>query len=340
MTRILAPNRRTFIKGTAAAGAAATFAAPWIAKGAAKKTIKLATLAPDTSTWMKAFKSMARQVEEETEGALDFKFYGGGVLGDESAMIRKVRTGQIDGAAVTNVGLGEINRQVLMLQLPLMFKNYKQLDYVRDKMSPKFEKMLLDEGFVLGAWGDVGFIYIFSNTPVKVVDDLKKVKMWVWSMDPTIKKVADVIGVNGVELGVPDVLPSLQTGMIDAFTNSPYGAIALQWYTKAKYVTNLRISMGIGASVLSAKTWESLSDDERAVVEKATDETQGKLLKAIRRSNQKAVKTLQDKGLQVVEPDNFLEWANTAVQVRNELTGKMFDKALVDEMLRYVKQSG
>lgn len=340
MTRIAKPNRRTFIKGTAAATTAVGLGAPLIAKGAAKKTIKLATLAPDDSTWMKAFKSLARQVEKETDGALDFKFYGGGVLGDESAMIRKVRTGQIDGAAVTNVGLGEINKQVLMLQLPLMFKNYKQLDYVRDKMSPTFEKMLLDEGFVLGAWGDVGFVYIFSNTPVKTVADLKKVKMWVWSMDPTIKKVAEVIGVNGVELGVPDVLPSLQTGMIDAFTNSPYGAIALQWYTKAQFVTNLRISMGIGASVLSAKTWESFTDDERRIVEKATQETQGKLLKAIRRSNQKAVQTLQDKGIQVVEPDNFLEWANTAVQVRNELTGKLFDKALVDQMLAYVKEAG
>lgn len=341
MTRIkpVRTNRRTFIKATAAAGAATTLGAPLIAKGAAKFEIKMATLAPEKSTWMKAFNALAAQIRSETDGAVKFRMFPGGSLGDEGVMIRKIRTGQIDGAAVTNVGLGSISKQVLMLQLPLLFKNYKQLDHVRDKMSPTFESMLEKEGFKLGAWGDVGFIYIFSNTPVKTVSDIKKTKMWVWSMDPTIKKVADVVGVNGVELDLPDVLPSLQTGMIDSFTNSPYGAIALQWYTKAKYVTNLRLSMGIGASVLSMKTWEKMDSDIRDVITKATADTQTKLLKAIRRSNKKAVSTLQEKGIQVVEPENFLEWANTGVAVRNELTKSVFDKSLVDKMLQHVKEA-
>jgi TRAP-type transport system periplasmic protein len=333
------PSRRTFLRSSAAVGAAATFGAPLIARADAKFEIKMATLAPENSTWMKAFKALALEIKEKTDGAVKFRFYAGGVLGDEGVMIRKIRTGQIDGAAVTNVGLGTINKQLLMLQLPLLFKNYNQLDRVRDKMSPTFASLLEKEGFTIGAWGDVGFIYIFSNTPIKVVSDIKKTKMWVWSMDPTIKKVAEVVGVNGVELDLPDVLPSLQTGMIDAFTNSPYGAIALQWYTKAQYVTNLRMSMGIGASVLSMKTWESLDDDIRAIMTEATASTQKKLLGAIRKSNQKAVTTLQEKGLQVVEPENFLEWANTAVAVRNELTKSTFDPALVDQMLEYIKSA-
>ena len=333
-------TRRTFIKTTAATGAAAAFGAPWIAKGAPAVTLRIGTLAPQGSRWHKAFESTAREVKRETSGAVDIKIYAGGTMGDEAAMVRKMRIGQLDGAAVTSVGLGDINKQLLMLQLPLLFKNYKQLDHVRSKMSDKFEKLLSDEGFRLGSWGDVGFIYLFSNSPVKVPSDIKGTKMWVWDSDPVSKKVMEVVGVNAVPLGVPDVLPSLQTGVIDAFTNSPYGAIALQWYTKARYVTNLRLSMGVGASVITEKAWGGIPDDARAVIDRVTQATHDKLLKAIRNDNNKAVQALVDKGLQVVEPDDILGWASAAVKVRNELvSGKVFDPNLVNEMLDHLKRA-
>jgi TRAP-type transport system periplasmic protein len=335
----MSATRRTFIKSTAATGAAVAFGAPWIAKGAAAVTLRIGTLAPQGSRWHKAFESTAREVKRETGGAIDMKIYAGGTMGDEAAMVRKMRIGQLDGAAVTSVGLGDINKQLLMLQLPLLFKSYKQLDYVRDKMSGKFEKLLSDEGFRLGSWGDVGFIYLFSNTPVKVPSDIKGTKMWVWDSDPISKKVMEVTGVNAVPLGVPDVLPSLQTGVIDAFTNSPYGAIALQWYTKARYVTNLRLSMGVGASVITEKSWNKIPDDARKAMEKVTQATHHKLLKSIRSDNDKAVKALVDKGLQVVEPGDVKGWANAALKVRNELTGKLFDRALVSEMLDHLKKA-
>jgi TRAP-type C4-dicarboxylate transport system substrate-binding protein len=173
MSRILQPSRRTFIKTTSALGATAALGFPLIAKGEPKMKIRIGTLAPQNSRWHKAFKSTARQVKKETDGVIDIKIYAGGTMGDEAAMVRKMRTGQLDGAAVTSVGLGDINKQLLMLQLPLLFKNYKQLDRVRDAMSAKFEEMLLDAGFVLGEWGDVGFVYFFSNFPVKVPSDIK-----------------------------------------------------------------------------------------------------------------------------------------------------------------------
>jgi TRAP-type transport system periplasmic protein len=332
-------TRRTFIKSTAATGAATILGAPLIAKGAAAVTLRIGTLAPQGSRWHKAFESTAREVKRETDGAVAIKIYAGGTMGDEAAMVRKMRIGQLDGAAVTSVGLGDINKQLLMLQLPLLFKNYKQLDHVRSKMSSKFEKMLADEGFRLGSWGDVGFIYLFSNSPVKVPSDIKGTKMWVWDSDPISKKVMEVVGVNAVPLGVPDVLPSLQTGVIDAFTNSPYGAIALQWYTKARYVTNLRLSMGVGASVITEKAWNGIPDDSRAVIDRVTNATHEKLLKAIRSDNNKAVQALVDKGLQVVEPEDIVGWASAAVKARNELTGKIFDKNLVEEMLALVKKA-
>jgi TRAP-type transport system periplasmic protein len=339
MSMLFRPTRRRFIHTTAAASAAVTIAAPFIAKGASKK-LRIATLAPKGSSWAKAFEKTAREVKDRTNGEVEMKIYDGGVMGDEGAMIRKMRHGQLDGAAVTSVGLGEINKQLLMLQLPLLFKSYEQLDYVRTQMSSTFESMLEAEGFKFGAWGDVGWIFLFSNSPVKVPDDIKSTKMWVWDADPVSKAVMSVAGVNAVPLGVPDVLPSLETGLIDAFTNSPYGSIALQWYTKARYVTNLKLSIGIGGSVLTQKAWQSLSPEAQQVLTDITAENYGALLKRIRSDNKKAMSTLKEKGLEVIEPTDIVKWASVAVSVREKLiSDKVFDAKLVETMLGHLKSA-
>ncbi len=336
MTSIIKPSRRTFLKTGAAATAAAVVGAPWVAKASSKVVLRIATLAPKGSSWDNAFRASAREIKAATNGEVEIKVYAGAVMGDEQQMVRKMRTGQLDGAAITSVGLGEIDPQLLMLQLPLLFKNDKQLDYVRNAMMPTFEKRLADAGFMMGAPGDVGPLYVFSNTPVKVPSDIKATKMWRWDTDPITKKTMEIIGANAVPLGVPDVLPSLQTGLINAFTNSPYGAIALMWYTEVKHVTNLRLAMGIGASVLTLKAWNSLSSDAQAMLKRVTEESHGKLLKRIRKDNDAAVKALVSKGLKVVEPEKFSEWNDVAVRVRKELTGTLFDKALVDEMMGHL----
>lgn len=338
MTRRLA-SRRKFIHTTAAVSAGVIAGAPWIAKAGTIK-LRIATLAPTGSSWAKAFEKSARHIKEKTSGAVEIKTFFGGSMGDEGAMVRKMRHGQLDGAALTSVGLGAINKQLLMLQLPLLFRDYHQLDYVRDKMSSTFETLLEESGFKHGAWGDVGFIYLFSNTPVKVPGDLKSCKPWVWDEDPISKMTMEVAGVNAVELGVPDVWTSLETGMIDAFANSPYGSIALRWYEKARYVTNLKLSVGIGGSVLTQKAWQSLPAEVQTALTEVTKESHAALLERIRSDNKKAMKTLKEKGLTVVEPENFVEWASNAVQVRERLVKNgTLDAKLVETMLGHLKDA-
>lgn len=332
-----APLRRTFLKGSAVATAAIATGFPLIAKGAAEHTLKIATLAPDGSSWHKAFKQVARDVKEQTDGRIALKIYAGGVMGDEPAMVRKMRTGQLDGAAVTNVGLGEINAQLLMLQLPLLFRNNDELDRVRGAMSSKFEGLLDAAGFRLSGWGDVGFTYLFSNSPIKKPADAKATKMWVWASDPVSREVMKVAGINAIPLDLPDVLPSLQTGVIDAFMNSPYGAIALQWYTKAAYITNLKLAVTIGGSVMTTTAWNKLSDADKQIIQDIAHAKHGALLTRIRKDNTKAVDALKDKGMEVIEPEAFAEWKKLADTVRTNLTGSLFDAVLVEEMMSHLK---
>lgn len=332
-------SRRRFIRTTAAASATVAFGAPFIAKGATK-TLRLATLAPEKSSWHLAFEETAREVYARTNGELEIVIYAGGTMGDEAAMVRKMRTGQLDGGAITSVGLSEIDKQLLAPQIPMLFRDEKQLHYVREKMSSTFEGMLDKGGFKLGAWGNVGPIYIFSNTPVKTPDDLKSTKPWVWDTDDVSKAVMKVIGVNAVPLGVPDVLPSLQTGLIDAFTNSPYGAIALQWYSKATYVTNLKLSFGIGGSVLTKTAWEGLDAAHQQVLSDVTKEKYGELITKITKDNKKAIKSLKEAGIQVVEPEDYLKWASVAAQAREKLiTDGTIDRSIVTQMLEHIENA-
>lgn len=324
----------TILVALAAFAAAATFTTDAAAQ--AKHEIKIASLAPKGSSWMKSFEKTNRDIKSATNGEVELKIYGGGVMGDEGAMVRKIRTGQLDGAAVTNVGLGDIAAELLVLQLPLTFKDYKELDYVRDKMTPTFEKILAEKGFVLLHWGDVGFNYVFSNEAVGVPNDIKKTKMWVWDADPISKAVMEVAGVNGVLMGVPDVLPSLQTGVIDAFNNSPYGAVALQWHTKASYVLNLKLAMVIGGLVVSKKTWDAIPANHQEAIMKIAHKNGLDLLTQIRRDNQNAIGTIQKSSIQLTQPGDINAWLTLAKSVEAKLSGTLFPKPLVAEMKKHL----
>lgn len=299
--------------------------------------LKVATLAPADSSWGKAFKRMAREVKKETDGKVEIKLYPNGVMGDEPAMVRKMRTGQLDGAALTNVGLGKIDKQVLALQLPLLFENWDEVDYVRGKMSDTFEEMLSEKGFQLLTWGDVGFSYIFSKKPIKEPSDIQSVKLWVWESDPIMSTVAEVAEVNAVPLELTDVLPSLSTGVINAFTNSPYGAVSLQWYSRADYVTNLKLAVVVGGIVMRQESLEELPEKYQELINELSAKHGKKLLAQIREDNKKAIGTITGAGVEPVKPKKMEKWRKLAEKTREELTGDVFPASLVNEMKKHLE---
>lgn len=305
----------------------------------AKTVLKMASLAPKGSRWAKVISKASKEIKSKTGGEVEVKLFAGGVMGNEAAMVRKMRTGQIQGAVITSIGLGEIDPNMLVLQMPFLFKNHKQLDFVRNKMTPTFDKLMATKGFAILSWGDVGFVYLFSNTPVATVNDVKKTKMWAWDADPITKETLKVTGVNATLLAVPDVLPSLSTGVINGFLNSPYGAIALQWHKHAKYITDMRVAVTVGAIVITDKSLKSLTPEQRKIVKDTYKKAEADLLKQVRADNAASYRSLKKKGLIAVKPQQFPEWMKLAKTVRGNLRGTLFKAALVDEMMGYLKQA-
>jgi TRAP-type C4-dicarboxylate transport system substrate-binding protein len=304
--------------------------------------IKVATLAPKGSAWAKILEDGAKAIAEKTDHRVEIKYFFSGSQGDERDVVRKMKLGQLDGSALTAVGLGLIKGDVRVLELPFLFKTDKELDYVRDKMSSDFEKQFDEAGYVLLAWGDVGWVHLFSNIQLTSKGDLDKTKMWAWTDDPIVRAFFKRLGINGVPLGVPDVLPSLQTGTIDACYGSPYAAVVLQWYSKVKYATGTPISYSIGALVVRKEVFNKFSAEDQKSVKELSRTMGGQLMTRIRADNERAKNTIQKSGITFVPVPAALlaEFEKEGQGVWDELSGgKLYAADLLVKVKKYVAEA-
>lgn len=298
---------------------------------------RIATLAPDGSAWMKILSKGAADVETKTASRVKFKYYTGGVQGDEKDVIRKLKMGGLDGGAFTSVGLSQIEPSIRVLELPMLFASVEEMDYVRKKMWGTFIKRFAKKGYVLFDPGDVGPIHFYSNNPISTQSDLKKAKVWLWGEDVLVKSMFKKIGVNGVPMGVPQVLPALSTGRINACYGSPLAVVALQWYTKIKYVTSMTSSYGVSSTVLKKDVWDKMSPEDLKVVKKSLRSHSNKLRKVVRKDNKRAHKAMIRAGVKEIATPAATEAAFQKVgeQVWKDMVGKLFSQKDLDRVLKY-----
>jgi len=308
--------------------------------GAAEHEIKLAVLAPEGSTWVNLMKEMDKELQTASGGKLAFKIYAGGVSGDEKDVLRKIRIGQIHAAGLTGVGLGEIVPAVRVLELPMLFKNYQEADYVKSKLQKEFETQFDAKGFVLLGWAEGGFVNIFSNKPIKNKADMNGTKWWAWEGDPLVKTMYETLGIVPIPLALPDVLTSLQTNLIDAVYGPPLAVVALQWFTKTKYMTDMNLANSTGALVMSKAEFAKLPPDLQGTLKTVAQKYSGKLIDAIRADNAKSVATLKSNGIQVVEvsPADRAEIEKVSMEVRPKLVGKLYSQDLLNRVQGYLDE--
>ena len=301
------------------------------------ESIKFATLAPKGSTWMNNFEAMGKEIRAKTDGDLRLRIYPNGVQGDELDVIRKMRAGLIHAGAMTATGLGEIQEEVLIFQLPRMFRTYEELDHVRDYLREDLDKAFMDAGYVLLGMGDLGFYYIFSNQPIRTIADLQSpnVKMWARTTDRIGLMFFKNADIATVPREVTQVLGSLYSGHINTLTASPYVTIALQWHDKFKYMTNLPVSVGVGATVMTKEKFDELSPEMQKVVSETADAYQADLIENIRKDNERALEALQKKaGIEVVEfeDDSREAWDVIAAETHKALVGEIYSQAFLDKI--------
>jgi len=297
-------------------------------------TIKFATLAPEGSTWLRVMHDFDKALREDSGGRVGFKLYPGGVAGDEKDVIRKIRLGQYNGGGFTGIGIGEVAKKVRILDAPLLFRNYDEVDFIIQKYEKDFEQALEDGGFVLLSWAEVGFVYVFSDKPMASLEDLKSAKPWMWDGDPIAQAAYRAIGVSPVPLSITDVMSSLQTGMINAVYSSPYALIALQWFTRVGYASTQPLADALGAAIVSKKLFDSLPDDLKAILLSDARKYIGQLTPSSRQDNTKAIETLKGRGMIFIQPTKDLAARSEALgaEARQLLAGKLFSKEFLEEV--------
>jgi len=262
-------------------------------------TIKLGSLAPSGSPWDKGLNRLGAEWEKLSAGGVQLKIYPGGIVGDEADMIRKLRLGQLSAAGMTGIGLSKISPDIIAVQLPMLVRTNAELTYVLDKIKPAFTAELEKHGFKVLIWTFVGWVHFFSKDPVVTPDDLKRQKLFVWAGDPDALQIWKESGFHVVPLTPTDIMPSLQSGMIDAFATTPLTAASFQWFGLAKNMCEMKWGPLIGGIVVSTSTWSKIPPDIATKLEAAAQQIGTDMQADILKSDDAAMGIMKKNGLVV-----------------------------------------
>jgi len=297
-------------------------------------TLKLGTLAPQHSSWDNILQDMG---EKWKAAGVKLQVYPGGQLGDEPDIVTKMRTKQIQVGMVTVVGLAEIDKACEVLSLPMMYKNNAESDYVRSKMQPILEKRLEAKGFKVLNWGEAGWVQFFGKTPILTPDDLKKMKFFIWGDDADMMNIWKSAGFTPIPLSATDILPNLQTGLINCFDTTPVAALSFQWFALAPHMTQLNWCPLIGATIITTDGWNKVPAASRPAILKAAAEA-GKAFKLdIRKNSDKAVDVMKEHGLIVHEitEDQYSQWQKLFESVYPQIADTIVPGDILNEAMKY-----
>ncbi len=267
------------------------------------KTLKIATVAPAGTVWMKEMKAGANAIRERTDGRVKIKFYPGGVMGNDQSVHRKIRIGQLQGGAFTPGGLAQIHPIIQTLSLPMLFDSYAEVDHVRQRVDPIIKQVMEDNGFVILGISEGGFARILSKQPMQDLETIRESKVWVPEGDPIGQMIFRALGINPIPLPIADVYTGLQTGLIETVAVNPSSAIAFQWHTSTSYMTEVFVAYIVGTLAIQKKAFDRLKAEDQAVVREEMAAVFKRLDEINRADNIAARAALETQGITIVAPD-------------------------------------
>jgi TRAP-type C4-dicarboxylate transport system substrate-binding protein len=287
----------------------------------AATTLKISTLYPDGTEVVNRIKQAGKTIAEQTDGRVKLKLYPGGVMGDDQAVQRKIRIGQLHGAIAQGGAFASAYKDSQIYNVPLAFNNYEEVDYVRERLDPVLREGFENNGWVTFGFIDGGFAYIMSNQPVKNVEQLREQKIWLPANDPLSAQLAEVLEISPIMLNIGAVLTSLQTGAIDAFAAPPVAALTLQWYSRVKYLTDMPLMYTFGMLAISDRHFSRIKEADRKVVRKLLSQAINDLDKSSREDNRQAFESVVKQGVEPVTPeeDALAEWHQYADKATQQL---------------------
>ncbi len=303
--------------------------------------IRLGALAPRGTAWHKSLLELGEKWRAAQGAGAEYIVYGGGSQGGEADMVRRMRVGQLNAAMLSVIGLSEIDPSVSALQkMPLVFRSWDELDYVREKLRPELDGRFLDKGFVVLCWGDAGWVRFFSREPALRPADYRRMKIFAWSGDAPQADIMKSLGYQPVVLEVSDILSGLQTGMVNMVPSTPFWALTLQFHNQASHMLELDWAPMVGAVLVTRKAWDAMSPAGRDAMRAAGAEMGAQLRTVSRREHHESVAAMQKRGLKVqpVSPEVQAEWRRTVEDMYPLIRGRMVPAQYFDEVQRLLAE--
>jgi TRAP-type C4-dicarboxylate transport system substrate-binding protein len=301
------------------------------------QTLKIATVVPEGSAWMKSMREGAAEIQQRTAGRVSLKIYGGGVQGNDKQVQRKMRTGQLHGGAFVSGAMSNFQQDADLYSLGLLFNDAEEVHYVRQKLDSVLIERLYKAGYVCFGFAGGGFAYMMSNTPLRTTEDMSGQKVWTPEGDALAFAALQAIGVAPVSMPITDVMTGLQTDLLNSVAVPPVGAVVLQWHTRLKYITDLPLAYIYAAILIDRKAFERLQPDDQKVVHEVLEKVYQGFEASGYKDNIDALQALQDSGLELVspDPDEAVKWRAAVIRSQQELA----DSGEVDQkLLQQVQQ--
>ena len=304
-------------------------------------TLRLATVAPDGSFWMREMRAGAEEIARRTDDRVRIQFFPGGVMGNEQAVLRRIRIGQLQGGAFTGGSLSPVYRDASIYSLPFLLRSHAEVDFVRERFDAELQRGLLDAGFVSFGIAEGGFARLLSAQPVVQLGDLEGQKVWVPEGDPVAYAAMEALGLTPTTLPLTDVLTGLQTGLINIVASPPIGAIAFQWHTRVNYMTDTPLAYTWAQLMIDKRAFERLDVADRAVVTEVMRAVYERLDEQNRRDNESATAAMVKRGIELVAPNaaELAEWQAVGERItqtvieRGTFSSDLYDRirAALDE---------
>ncbi|HEB67344.1 MAG TPA: C4-dicarboxylate ABC transporter [Gammaproteobacteria bacterium] len=287
----------------------------------AATTFKIATLSPDGSSWMQKFRAAAKTIRERTDGRVKFKFYPGGVMGDDKAVLRKIRIRQLQGGAIASGALSAIYPDSQIYNLPMQFRNLAEVDAVRARLDQRLLDGLKQKGFVSFGIAEGGFAYLLSQYPITTVAELRRHKAWVPDIDRMSREAIEAFDIQPIPLPMGDVLTALQTGLVDTVAAPPIVTLALQWHTQVKYLLDLPLLYSYALMIIDKRAFDRLKPSDQKIVHEVMGRTFREIDRQNRVDNEQAMTALRQQGIEFLQPAPAAreEWESLAAKARRHL---------------------
>lgn len=314
-------------------------AAPHAARAQAV-ALRIGTVVPKNSLYHQQLLELGEAWRAAQGEGARYTVFTDGSQGGEAELVRRMRIGQLQGALISVVGLRDIEPTISALQaLPLLFRSWGEVDHVREKMRPSMEQRFLQRGFVVLGWGDAGWVRFFSKEPAFRPGDYRRMKFFAWGSEPEQQAIMKSLGYTPVPLETADILPAMQTGMIEVVPSTPYYALAGQIYATASHMLEINWAPMVGALVVTKKAWDAMSAPAQQALRSAGEQAGLRMRTQARKEVDEAVDAMSKRGLTVnrPSPEQLREWHQLAEALYPRIRGTMVPADTCDEVMAHLQ---